>query len=214
MRVPISGSQVELVFDEDLDETVAGNLNDSVFSLTVAGQAVTIADYDFQEATLFLYVQTGTIKQGQTVVVSYTDPTTGDDTVALQDSAGNDVASFTTGMSGVPAVTNDSTVVNTAPTAGDNTVTTGEDRAYTFTADDFGFMDADAGAALASVKIVTVPDAGHAGARQHGGHTGSRRHWRSTRTTSSPRPRSTETCSSSRPRAMRTASPIRPSPSR
>ena len=60
-----------------------------------------------------LTVQTGTIKQGQTVVVSYTDPTTGDDTVALQDSAGNDVASFTTGMSGVPAVTNDSTVVTT-----------------------------------------------------------------------------------------------------
>ena len=159
VRVPISGSQVELVFDEDLDETVAGNLNDSVFSLTVAGQAVTIADYDFQEATLFLYVQTGTIKQGQTVVVSYTDPTTGDDTVALQDSAGNDVASFTTGMSGVPAVTNDSTVAttNTAPTAANKTVTTGEDRPYTFEADDFGFMDADTGAALASVKIVTVP---------------------------------------------------------
>ena len=54
MTVPISGSEVELVFDEDLDETVAGNLLDSVFSLTVAGQAVTIADYDFQEATLFL----------------------------------------------------------------------------------------------------------------------------------------------------------------
>ncbi len=49
---------------------------------------------------------------------------------------------------------------NTAPTADDNTVTTGEDRAYTFTAADFGFMDADAGAALASVKIVTVPGAG------------------------------------------------------
>ena len=49
---------------------------------------------------------------------------------------------------------------NTAPTAANNTVTTGEDRAYTFTAADFGFMDADAGAALASVKIVTVPGAG------------------------------------------------------
>ena len=49
---------------------------------------------------------------------------------------------------------------NTAPTAAHNTVTTAEDRAYTFTAVDFGFMDADAGAALASVKIVTVPGAG------------------------------------------------------
>ena len=49
---------------------------------------------------------------------------------------------------------------NTAPTAADKTVTTGEDRAYAFTADDFSFDDADAGATLASVTIVTVPAAG------------------------------------------------------
>ena len=39
-------------------------------------------------------------------------------------------------------------------------MTTVEDRAYTFTVDDFGFMDADAGAALASVTIVTPPASG------------------------------------------------------
>ena len=49
---------------------------------------------------------------------------------------------------------------NTAPAAADNTVTTGEDRAYTFEADDFGFDDDDAGATLASVTIVTLPMAG------------------------------------------------------
>ena len=49
---------------------------------------------------------------------------------------------------------------NTAPTAAANTVTTGEDRAYAFTADDFGFDDDDAGDTLASVTIVTVPAAG------------------------------------------------------
>ena len=49
---------------------------------------------------------------------------------------------------------------NTAPTAADKTVTTGEDRAYAFTADDFGFDDDDAGDTLASVTIVTVPAAG------------------------------------------------------
>ena len=162
VTVPISGSEVELVFDEDLDELAGDNLLASVFSLTVAGQAVTIPDYAIREAVLILTVQNRAIKQGQTVVVSYTDPTTGDDTVALQDSAGNDVASFTTGMSGVPAVTNDSTVAttNTAPTAAHKTVTTGEDRAYAFTADDFGFDDADAGDTLASVKIVTPPALG------------------------------------------------------
>ena len=67
--------------------------------------------------------------------------------------------------SGIPRsggllITVGAATTNTAPTAADNTVTTAEDRAYTFTADDFGFMDADAGAALASVKIVTVPAAG------------------------------------------------------
>ena len=49
---------------------------------------------------------------------------------------------------------------NTAPTAADNTVTTGEDRAYTFEAADFGFVDTDAGDTLASVRIVTLPGAG------------------------------------------------------
>ena len=39
-------------------------------------------------------------------------------------------------------------------------MTTGEDRAYTFTADDFGFDDDDAGATLASVTIVTLPMVG------------------------------------------------------
>ena len=49
---------------------------------------------------------------------------------------------------------------NTAPTAANKTVTTGEDRAYAFTADDFGFDDDDAGATLASVTIVTPPALG------------------------------------------------------
>ena len=139
MTVPISGSEVELVFDEDLDET-AFNLLASVFSLTVAGQAVTIPDYAIREAVLILTVQTGTIKQGQTVVVSYTDPTAGDDTVALQDIAGNDVASFTTGMSGVPAVTNNST--NTAA-AGAPTITGTAQVGQTLTAVTTGITDAD-----------------------------------------------------------------------
>jgi hypothetical protein len=38
------------------------------------------------------------ILQGQAVVVTYTDPTAGDDANAIQDTAGNDAATFTTGM--------------------------------------------------------------------------------------------------------------------
>ena len=49
---------------------------------------------------------------------------------------------------------------NIAPTAGDNTVTTGVGEAYTFVRRDFGFVDADSGDELASVRIVTVPTPG------------------------------------------------------
>ena len=87
-----------------------------------------------------MYVQVGTIKQGQTVVVSYTDPTAGDDTIALQDIAGNDVASFTTGMSGVPAVTNNST--NTAAT-GEPAITGTAQVGQELTADATPIMDTD-----------------------------------------------------------------------
>ena len=57
------------------------------------------------------------IRQGQTVVVTYTDPTDDDDARALQDLAGNDVATFTTGQNSVPAVTNNSTKAPVAPGA-------------------------------------------------------------------------------------------------
>ena len=53
-----------------------------------------------------------------------------------------------------------STVPNNAPTASDNTVTTNEDTAYTFTAADFNFADDDAGDTLARVKITSLPASG------------------------------------------------------
>ena len=48
--------------------------------------------------------------------------------------------------------------VNDAPTTSDGTVSTNEDTAYTFDAGDFAFSDADAGDALASVKITRLPE--------------------------------------------------------
>ena len=63
---------------------------------------------------LRLRVSPPVIRQGQAVVVTYTDPTAGDDANAIQDTAGNDAATFTTGMDGVPAVTNNS-IVTTPP---------------------------------------------------------------------------------------------------
>ena len=48
---------------------------------------------------------------------------------------------------------------NDAPTASNNTVTTAEDTAYSFTAADFGFSDLD-GVSLASIKITSLESNG------------------------------------------------------
>ena len=47
-------------------------------------------------------------------------------------------------------------IPNTAPTASNSSVTTAEDTAYTFSASDFSFSDADTGDTLASVRIKQV----------------------------------------------------------
>ena len=85
--------------------------------------------------------------------------------VATGTPAGTTVTLGVVRRSGVPRsgglqITVGTAPTNTAPTAANKTVTTGEDRAYAFTADDFGFDDDDAGATLASVTIVTPPALG------------------------------------------------------
>jgi VCBS repeat-containing protein len=52
------------------------------------------------------------------------------------------------------------TGINDVPTAADKTVTTNEDTAYVFTANDFGYTDVDDDDALVSVKITGLEDAG------------------------------------------------------
>ena len=51
-------------------------------------------------------------------------------------------------------------LVNDAPTAANNTVTTNEDTDHTFTASEFGFADEDSGDSLDHVTIVTLPSNG------------------------------------------------------
>lgn len=53
-----------------------------------------------------------------------------------------------------------SATANSGPTAQDKTVSTTEDRNYTFGASDFSFDDIDTGDTLASVKIITPPASG------------------------------------------------------
>ena len=114
-----NGEQINLVFSEDLVipargvvaflDTIAGS-----FSVTAAGSPLSVARAIATSAStrILTLPVSPDIGQGQAVVVSYTDPTAGDDDVALEDAGGNETPSFTTGSGGVPAVTSNSTVTD------------------------------------------------------------------------------------------------------
>ena len=142
--VAMPGRTMSILFDEILDAGAA-NVPVSAFSVTADGQAVTIVGpllHTGDGVALSLSSAT-TIVQGQAVIVSYTDPTAGNDAVALQDLAGNDVASFTTGMSGVPAVLNSSTATVNTPATGAPTITGTARVGRTLTAATTGITDAN-----------------------------------------------------------------------
>ena len=115
--VASNGTQITLVFSEPMQSVSAAP---SDFTVTADGIAVTVSAVNaspnpVHNDRVFLAVSPVFIRQGQDVVVTYIDPTTGDDTSAIQDAAGNDAATFTTGMSGVAAVTNNSENAAVAP---------------------------------------------------------------------------------------------------
>ena len=111
-----SGGGITLVFSETVSGSTGVGPPDSAYTVTADGVALPVASGG-NPALLALSFQTVGIRQGQVVVITYTDPTTGDDAKAIQDAAGNDAASFTTGVNSVPAVTNDSTLAAVAPNA-------------------------------------------------------------------------------------------------
>ena len=111
------GKIITLEFDEAVSQVGTGLPPTNAFSVTAGGNAVALqlastGGVGVTDAIRLFVANSATIYTGQTVVVTYTDPSASDDTAAVQDTAGNDAASFTTGTSGVPAVTNNSTVVN------------------------------------------------------------------------------------------------------
>ena len=110
-----TGTAIVFQFNENLQRSglpVAG-----AFSVTADGNAVTVDSVDpvsgFVQA--FSITLATAIRPTQTVVVVYTDPTSGDDANAIQDLAGNEVGTFTTGQNSILAVVNNSTA-NTSPT--------------------------------------------------------------------------------------------------
>ena len=95
----------------------------SAFTVSADGVRVDVGNVDFivevGGITIRLRNISPAIKRGQSVVVTYTDPNPGSDdaTGVIQDTGGNDAASFTTGVEGVPAVVNNSVAAPVAPDA-------------------------------------------------------------------------------------------------
>ena len=106
------GDEIALVFDELIDFSGVVGMPLTRFSVTVDGSPTSFTEFGLSQGTddftqFNLDELDPNIRSGQTVIVSYTDPTASDDTTTvLQDLAGNDVDSFTTGADGVPAVIN------------------------------------------------------------------------------------------------------------
>ena len=112
------GTQVWLTFNEDLEEATASEPLYSAFTVKANGETIGLASIggdgvvvSGKRVTLLTDLVVGRfsnlIRAGETVTVSYADPTTGDDAKAIQDTSGNDVATFTDF-----SVTNNSTIVS------------------------------------------------------------------------------------------------------
>ena len=136
-----AGNYILLVFSENLQ---GSNMPPaSAFTVTAGGNTVTVGNVNVSPTGETLVIGVSPlIRHGQAVVATYTDPTTGDDTAAIQDTAGNDTATFTTGMNGVPYVFNTSTVTNT-PATGAPTITGTAQVGQTLTAGTTAIMDDD-----------------------------------------------------------------------
>ena len=115
--VGAAGNAVALAFDEDvaLPSDSADALTflaslASVFDLRADGAGVAVSGLTASGTDGLTLGLSGVIVQGQAVTLTYTDPTAGDDAVALQDVLGNESPTFTTGVDGVPDVINNSTI--------------------------------------------------------------------------------------------------------
>ena len=90
-HVSVEGTHVLLGFIEDLSTTAPPI---SALVVTVDGEAATI-QFVSAAGKIVKFSIVNRIRQGQTVTASYTDPTPGNDTNAIQDGLGNDAHSFT-----------------------------------------------------------------------------------------------------------------------
>ena len=116
--VSADGESITLTFSEPLSSTTATTTD---FAVTAAGSSRTVNSVTASGTTVTLALASA-ITSGQSVNVTYTDPTSGQDASAIQDEVGNDANSFSTVL-GIEAANFSSTGPNTANATA--TVTTG-----------------------------------------------------------------------------------------
>jgi hypothetical protein len=85
-----SGTSISLSYNETLSATTAAS---SRFTITANGNSISVSSVATSSGTVSLTLAS-TIFAGQTVLLSYADPTGSDDANAIQDLAGNDAASL------------------------------------------------------------------------------------------------------------------------
>jgi uncharacterized repeat protein (TIGR02059 family) len=105
----INANVLTLNFNEVL-ATGASAPTPAMFAVTANGVAVTPINSVAIAGTTATLTLGSSASTGQTVLVSYTDPSVANDAAALQDAAGNDVATFS-----------NAAVTNNTPAAGDTT---------------------------------------------------------------------------------------------
>ena len=89
----VSGTQLTLTFNQELD-AMSGHLPPvSAFAVQVAGVNSTVSQLAVNGYTLTLTLDAA-VNYGQAVTVNYTDPSTANDVAALQNLAGMDVQTF------------------------------------------------------------------------------------------------------------------------
>jgi uncharacterized repeat protein (TIGR02059 family) len=88
--VDSAGNWITIVYSEAISATTAAT---TTFSLTVAGASASITSITISGSSVSLILG-NTIGAGQSVSLTYTDPTSGDDANAIQDRFGNDAAGF------------------------------------------------------------------------------------------------------------------------
>ena len=105
------GTTIELTFSEDLHQVplIVPTAIVSAFTVKVGGVERQISNMVANVPSRLAATLSSAIYSGQTVVVSYDKSVAGSDAIA--DAADNEVASFTTGEDGVPAVANNSNVM-------------------------------------------------------------------------------------------------------